>query len=244
MTQIHRDDDHWYDTPIGKLPGATVVLKVLNKPWLVGWAAKQTGLGMADTLRMVRDGDIKVDQLTEKKIGELVKKAKTLHGKASTEAMDLGSRVHKWIEGYFQQGTHGVPPMMEMSDDMVKPIRAFLKWDDDNKVRPICVEERIWSEERYAGTLDFYGEVGGTLTLLDFKSSTQHGDENILQLGAYAKAFYERTGNKVDGYQVVRLDKLTGIPDPKEFSREEVEIGGRRFLALLKYWWLSEVSKS
>jgi hypothetical protein len=42
---------------------------------------------------------------------------------------------------------------------------------------------------------------------------------------------------------VVRLDKLTGIPDPKEYSREEVELGGKRFLAILKYFLLTEGAK-
>jgi hypothetical protein len=42
---------------------------------------------------------------------------------------------------------------------------------------------------------------------------------------------------------VVRLDKLTGVPDPKAYSREDVELGCKRFLAVLEYFWLTEAGK-
>jgi len=56
-------------------------------------------------------------------------------------------------------------------------------------------------------------------------------------------ALKERRGVEIEAWQVVRLDKLTGIPDPKEYSREEVELGGKRFLAVLKYFWLTDSAK-
>jgi len=245
MAELKRYEDEdskrWYDTPIGKLPSATTVLKCLNKPFLMGWAAKMTGEYMRGVLKDISAGARIPSDLTEKEIDRLVKEAKSAHRKASTEAMDTGSAAHAWIERYYdgmideKEGGYPTP-----TGDLVKPINAFLEWDRENKVKPICVEERIWSAERYAGTLDLYAEVSGHLTLLDFKSSTGHWDDHVIQIGAYDMAFRERTGNKVDRYMVVRLDKSSGLPDPKEYSREKVELGGKRFLAILNYFWLTE----
>jgi len=247
MAELKRYEDEdskrWYDTPIGKLPSATTVLRCLNKPFLMGWAAKMTAEYMRGVLNDMAVGDRAPEDLTEKEIERLVKEAKAAHKKASTDAMDIGSAVHAWIENYYKTFLGGPGIQDVPADELYNPIEAFLDWTEKNNVHPICVEERIWSAERYAGTLDLYGEVGGQLTLADFKVSTGHWDEHLLQLGAYDMAFRERTGNKIRRYLSVRLDKLTGIPDPKEYSREEVELGGKRFLAVLKYFWLTENGK-
>jgi len=244
MSELKRYEDadgiRFYETPIGKLPSATSILRVLNKPAILGWAVKMTGEYMRGVLHDIDTGKIGALGLTDKEIDRLVKEAKAAHRKTSTEAMDIGSAVHAWIEIYYNMKLskvfEDVPPL---TPEIGSAIDAFREWDAKNHVRPICVEERIWSKERFAGTLDLYAEVGGQLTLLDFKSSTGHWPENVMQLGAYDLAFRERTGNKVDRYMVVRLDKLTGVPDPKEYSREDVELGAKRFLAILNYWWLS-----
>jgi hypothetical protein len=199
---------------------------------------------MRKTLVDIRDEGIQPDELTDKVIDSWVKEAKSAHRKTSTEAMDVGSAVHAWIEGYYtgmlaeKDGGYPMP-----DGELVQPIKAFLAWDAENKVVPLAVEERIWSSARFAGTLDLYAGVKGVPTLLDFKSSTGHWPENVMQLGAYDLAFRERTGNKVDRYMVVRLDKVSGLPDPKEYSREDVELGCKRFLAVLEYFWLTEGGK-
>lgn len=239
LKRYEEDNIRWYDTPIGKLPSTTTVLKVLSKPALIGWAAKMTAEYMRGVLSDIAEQKVTPDSLTNREIERLVKEAKAEHRAASTEAMDIGSAVHAWIEEHYK----GTAP--DISPEILAPIDAFLLWDAENHVRPICIEERIWSAERYAGTLDLYAEVGGVTSIVDFKSSKAHyPSDHAMQLGAYDLAFRERTGNKVEKYFIVRLDKETGLVDPREYSREEVEIGGRRFLALLSYWWLSEGAKA
>jgi hypothetical protein len=248
MAELNRYEDadskRWYDTPVGKLPSATTVLKCLAKPALIGWAAKTTAEHMRGVLADIGSGKIATKSLTEREIDRLVKEAKAAHRKTSTEAMDLGSAMHAWIEIFYNMKlAKNFEPVPALAPEIQKAIDAFLVWTNANDVRPICVEERIWSSARFAGTLDLYAEVKGVPTLIDFKSSTGHWEENVMQLGAYDLAFRERTGNKVDGYMVVRLDKLTGVPDPKAYSREDVELGCKRFLAVLEYFWLTEAGK-
>jgi hypothetical protein len=240
LNRYEEYDKRYYDTPIGRVPSTTTVLKVLSKPALIGWAAKMTAEYMRGVLMSVAEGRIFGDDLTDSEIDRLVKEAKSAHKRESTGAADIGSAVHAWIEGYYKSYLGG-PGLQDVpGDEMYPPIEAFRDWDANNKVRPICVEERIWSSERFAGTLDLYAEVKGVPTIVDFKSSSGHWDDHVMQLGAYDMAFRERTGNRVDGYMIVRLDKKTGLPDPKSYSREEVELGAKRFLALLKYFWLTE----
>lgn len=243
MTELKRyeeDNIRWYEVPgLGKVPSATTVLKCLSKPALIGWAAKMTAEYMREILMQIARGAIAKESLTDRQIERLVKEAKTAHRAASTEAADIGSAVHAWIEDYYKGSAPDVSPEIQT------PIEAFREWDRKNKVKPICVEERIWSSARYAGTLDLYAEVKGSRTIVDFKSSKAHyPSDHAMQLGAYDLAFREQTGNKVEKYFIVRLDKETGLVDPKEYSREEVESGGRRFLALLSYWWLTEGAKA
>ncbi len=243
MTELKRweeDGQRFYDTPIGKLPSYTTVEGVLSKPWLTGWAVKKTAEKMRVVLKSISSGNIRKKDLTAKRIDELVKEAKAQHGKQSDEAKDIGSAVHGWIEEYYGSrigvGVHDNRP--PIPDAIRNPVDAFLQWDCQHWVLPLCVEERIWSDKRYAGTLDLYAGVDGSPTLVDFKSSTGHYESNVIQLGAYSAAFQERTGNPIERYLIVRLDKKTGMPDPKEYSKEEVEIGRKKFMCLLEYWWL------
>lgn len=248
MTELKRyeeDDKRYYDTPIGKLPSATTILKALAKPALVGWSAKMTAEYMRGILANIATGNIIPDSLTDKEIDRLVKEAKSQYRQAGKEAMDIGSAVHAWIEiRYKMMLSKQFEDLPALTPEIEQAIIAFREWDSAHKVRPICVEERIWSTERFAGTLDLYAEVGGALSIVDFKSSKGHySSEHAMQLGAYDLAFRERTGNRVDKYFIVRLDKETGLVDPMEYSREEVGLGARRFLFLCKYFWLTENGK-
>jgi hypothetical protein len=247
LNRYEENEQRWYDVPMpdSPYPSMTTVGKCVANPALMPWAAKQAAEYMRNILTAISCGMITKKSLTSKTIDDLVKQAKSAHKEESKTAMDIGSAVHEWIEEYYKfKKPENIGKVFDVPREIQKPVDAFCAWDAENKVRPICVEERIWSKARFAGTLDLYAEVSGALTLLDFKSSKAHyPDSQVMQLGAYDMAFRERTGNKVEKYMVVRLDKTTGLPDPREYSREEVELGCKRFLAVLEYFWLTEQVK-
>ena len=90
-----------------------------------------------------------------------------------------------------------------------------MKWKDDNDVKPIYLEQTV-SSKYWAGTLDFLGWYNGKLYVIDWKSSKSFYPEMRYQIAAYRSAA-PRHG--VEGCAVLRLDKLTGLPEFKDYSK-------------------------
>jgi hypothetical protein len=89
---------------------------------------------------------------------------------------------------------------------------AFEFWCKGTQLEIIDCEVPVISEaHRYGGTLDFIGRLNGKLVLGDFKTSNGVWPEYLCQLAAYAKAYEETTGNKIDGgYHLLRFSKENG----------------------------------
>jgi hypothetical protein len=63
---------------------------------------------------------------------------------------------------------------------------SFLNWSKGKELKPRLMEEALISEiMRFGGKLDFYGDIDGVLTLLDFKTGSGIYDEHWYQLAAY-----------------------------------------------------------
>jgi hypothetical protein len=81
-------------------------------------------------------------------------------------------------------------------------------WFDTAYVAPWQTEMKVWSVRyRYQGTLDMVGEVNGVPTLVDFKTSSRINEDMGMQLAAYANAYRELTGQKVDNGLIVCVSK-------------------------------------
>jgi hypothetical protein len=89
---------------------------------------------------------------------------------------------------------------------------AFDFWCKGTQVEVVDCEVSVISEtHRYAGTLDFIGKLNGKTILGDFKTSNGVYSDMLCQLAAYAKAYEECTGNKIDGgYHLLRFSKENG----------------------------------
>jgi hypothetical protein len=89
---------------------------------------------------------------------------------------------------------------------------AFEFWCKGTQLEIVDCEVAVISEvHRYGGTLDFIGKLNGKLVLGDFKTSNGVWPEYLCQLAAYAKAYEETTGNKIDGgYHLLRFSKENG----------------------------------
>ena len=70
----------------------------------------------------------------------------------------------------------------------------------------------------WSGQFDWYGEMNGKLYLLDWKSSKDFYREMRIQTAAYRYG-WDALGNKVEGHGVVRLDKSSGLPYFKDYSK-------------------------
>jgi len=125
----------------------------------------------------------------------------------------LGTKVHKLFEivlkdKKFDLDNYG----NEIQDD----VALFKKFKIDTKLRAQALEQKLWSNKyRFAGTCDYIGQYTSCedylirghapvfkksgLVIGDWKTSKAIYKDYWLQLGAYAHAFYELTGIKVDG---------------------------------------------
>ena len=120
------------------------------------------------------------------------------------EHLEIGTLRHETTELYDrgQLDEDGLDPILVAALDAWKLFRA------DTGFSPELIEQRICSERvRYAGTIDRVGTLqGGRSILIDIKgeaSVKSHG----LQLGAYAYALEEQTGQRVDLAACVHLKK-------------------------------------
>ncbi len=164
-------------------------------------------------------------------------KARYAYKEVSKEATDIGTEVHDLVESYITAYLAG-----EDFDcgGFSKPIDngydAFLKWDRGIRPKYIASEMTVHSDtHRYAGTLDCVCKLDGKLYIIDFKTSKAHYPKNAVQLAAYKVAYEEMTGLDVEGVGVLRLDKITGEPDWKDYTNVW-ERQFQTFLGLNQVW--------
>lgn len=132
-------------------------------------------------------------------------------------ASDRGTRVHKACEALDVYGK------VEVSDDIAPYVQSYLKFRQEHEIKWSMVERSIaHQKERYAGTIDRYGELDGVKSLVDIKTSyTVHKRLAIAQLNLY-RWMAEEEGHPVekqfilhltkDGYKLVEIEKRDDVP--------------------------------
>ena len=86
----------------------------------------------------------------------------------------------------------------------------------------ILNEKKLVGEE-YGGTLDWYGEIDGKLTILDFKTSKDFNASMFLQLSAYTHLIEEYSSYKVEQVAILILNYKNPKFKFKILSKEEIE---------------------
>ena len=210
---VHLDFDskrHAYVWREKGLPvaGVTSILKVLNKPALVQWAANSAVQYITEGYKQRMEAG---NELELSAFLSLCQEAKTAHRRISKKAADVGSQVHGFAERVLVDRRATLP-----SDPQVaKGAEAFLSWYHTHTIEPIHVERMVLSRTwYYAGTVDFFGRIDGEMCVLDFKTSSGLYLEMLLQLAAYAIALTEETEEPIKTGWIVRLDKKTGRCHP------------------------------
>lgn len=196
------------------VPGVTSILKLLDKPALIQWAANMAAEFCADTMagadgvgRWV-NGSLIIDRDT---FARVIKDAKTAHRKFSKSAADVGTEVHAFCEKSLTEQLVSLPENPQAR----KGVEAFLGWKAAHKIEPFSCERMVFSRRWYfCGTCDFHGTIDGVPCILDFKTSSGLYLEMLLQLAAYAIALEEELGERINDAWIVRLDKKTGKCQP------------------------------
>jgi hypothetical protein len=218
-----------------KFTSVTTILSVLNKPFLVKWAAKESALCAVN--------DPIVRQLIEQgRKTDAVDYIKTAHTRIADTASDAGTDAHAWIEARIKgerPPPGGEPPHLKHFDTFClihKP--EFL----------LCESTVYNRKEGYAGTMDFMAKFnGGPATIVDVKTGKSVYPEAALQLTAYAHGeFVDDKGE--EGYlpQVEAGAVLHIRPNGYKLIPVSVEEEVWRSFLYIKesYRWMKYLSKN
>jgi len=222
---VFEDTRHIYTINGKKIPSTTGVLRILNKPWLIPWAAKVTTEKMAELLKP----GVAYDEL---QIKSMLDEAKRANYTIKTNAGDLGKLVHEYLENFIK----GNNPSKLVHDEARNSANRFLDWVNQHKVKFLLLEQMVYSKKyNYCGTLDFVCKVDGKLLLGDIKTSNQIDlVEYPTQVAAYMIAREEEFGDKFDGAVIVRVGKKDAEFEMMEISAEEMVKYKKIFLTCLK----------
>ena len=164
--------------------------------------------------------------------------------KISKNSTDVGTRTHSAIDSYLKEDTTNFIEAFKNGDERIKKLfMAFCEWKSNTGFVYLDSEVGVWSEKGYAGTADLLGTIDDRLYLIDLKTSKRIYSDYLMQVSAYRCAFEERTGKKINGLAILRLDKSTGCSEWKEYSESDYQRGLRMFLLLCEFYHLSKEVK-
>jgi len=247
---LHYDDDaHVYTLKGHIVDNATSILRVINKPALVQWAANMASTYWADQIAPGKAYD-------ELYLEGVLREAKSAHRKVSGGAKTAGTFLHGWLEHWINsQMKKRKPPSMPHHDGMKNSIELYQEWEKDNTVDYLYAERKVLSVKNlHCGTADAIALVNGQLEVIDFKTGKGIYAESALQLASYAAAFSEESGSDISQGDVRR--RIVHIPIGKKMTmwddeKIEKDLSGQDtyhdyktfLIAKSLYQWTKEVEK-
>lgn len=213
------------------VPSVTNVLAMLNKPALVGWAAREVAM-LAATMREV------LPQMSYEDTVDLLKGAASRKGNS---AGARGTTIHSWLEDMLLGRK---PP--ELTGQALDYEAAAQSWYDTFDPEVIATETTMFADG-YAGTADAVVRMHGEVWLLDFKTSKAVYGEAALQAAALANGSLWHDGVtpltsvRIDRLGIVRIG-LNGKWELKEVADRTAQLDA--FLSLLNVWhWQHDTTK-
>lgn len=138
----------------------------------------------------------------------------------SGKAADAGSIAHDFIEQHVLTGTdpsdeyRADHELWNKADDATKDrarncYRQYLRWRKQTNIEIVQTEKGGVSElYQYGGTYDGLGRNSeGELVLIDWKTSNGVYAGYLIQLAAYDQINFEKTGERVKEFHLLRMDK-------------------------------------
>lgn len=206
-------------------PSVTTILGILGKGDALNyWAAGCTVDYIVKNLEVLESGDIH-------RIEDVLKKAKSAFKTVGTEAMAIGTEVHKAIEAWVKKKEDYRGHNLNVQNALL----GFHDWEHKNNVEWLHNEITVIDEVNcYAGTADAVAMINGIKYLVDFKTSKAIYDEYRFQLAAYKYALQF----EVEAVAVLRIDKETGEFDFKDLTKD-IDVKYSAFLDLLRFYYKS-----
>jgi len=195
----YEDVGHKYFYDGKPMTGVTTILGTIAKPQLISWASKMC----YEYIKEHSNYDSGIYHIKEDEL-ELAKNA---HARKKTDAGDIGTKVHAWVELYTSKNE--CPPMPEDENER-KMAELFHKWVVENKVKFLESEKKVFNKtEFYAGTLDFTCEIDDKKYVGDFKTSSGiYSREYFAQCAGYLWALKDMGDEEeYNGCVIVRCGK-------------------------------------
>jgi hypothetical protein len=199
---------HYVHPTTGEVvPSVTTILSVLDKPALVGWAAKTVATYAAENH----------DALTALDVGDRVALLKGVPWRNRDRAADRGTDAHTYAE---RRMVFGLKPQPTTRSE--EKIDAVL-----DTIKPDCLltEATIWNQSvGYAGTFDGIWKVGSRTVLIDWKSGKGVYPESGLQAVAYGHG--EQIVTASDIIDMPRVDEawIVHVPEDGPWSINPVSL--------------------
>lgn len=186
LAQTVKGKGRHYPHPVtgNLLPSITNVLGVLNKPALVGWAAKEVA-NKAWELR---------NSLAEMEQDDALAILKGAPRRKSGRAADRGTSIHAYLEARLNGET---PTNLEGEAKLFQA--GAEAWLADWQPEMVATELTVFGEE-YAGTGDLWCKRDGRMCIVDFKTGKGIYSEAALQLAALWGARIDATTKPVPHY--------------------------------------------
>ena len=160
-----------------RVPGATTITGLLNKPYLITWA-NNLGLEGYDAAKY-RDESAEVGTLAHQMVQDHLMSRTTITSDYSINDISMAENS----------------------------LLSYLEWEKSHTVEPIICEVPMVSEKyRFGGTVDCYCNLDGIPTLLDFKTGKAVYNEYFVQVAAYEEILEEH-GYPVERVKILRIGR-------------------------------------
>ena len=167
-----------YKTSDGKrVPGATTITGLLNKPYLITWA---NNLGLEGI-----NSATYTDEAA--KVGTLAHEMIQCNLQNMEPDLDQFSKIQ-----------------IDLAENAVL---SFFEWKKQHTIEPILCEEKFVSDRMlFGGTCDCYCKLDGIPTLLEFKTGKAIYEEYFVQVSAYKELLIEN-GYPVEQVMILRVGR-------------------------------------
>ena len=208
-----------------KIISVTEATGMVNKPRLIDWAVRM----MKENLIDARERGVYIS------VPEIIKASYT-HKQFKQDAANKGKAVHNWCEQYIKYFLKEslIKPPMPQDEQVTNGALAFMKWEQEHKIKWIAAEKVIYSRAHdYAGRMDAKAKVDGKLCSIDFKTGNATYNEHRYQVAGYQEADAEECGCKYTGEKwLLRFDKITAEFEADQYGEHDEDF--KSFLAALQ----------
>lgn len=208
-----------------KLPGVTQILQLLNKPALLGWAAK---IAAEETARGILDGAMSREQA--------IQFGKGAHNRKRDKAADLGTLAHDLVERHYKVGAPVVdvssPDMARVHGAYRRVVEHFDRTDTKVSASEVALVDK---DLGFGGTIDFIVERDGRRYMGDLKTGKSAYDEVIIQLAAYRWLWSKHCPDQpITGGGLLVHSPIDGVCTEVLIPSEQLDIGQHIFGALIE----------